>query len=182
MSTYHACAMPVDSDDAQPRAALPDSLGSITIYDEAHTPAVTRTEYRAIGRPRLLDIPEARVLADLISAWHDFDMAVTCLNRLIAVGEAEDAADGILEHAMWITAVVHGIDYLEKVFGELLSEHAGRLSTPAHSDRTAAAHILRLGVRMLAWPSHTSPDLHPCTRTTREVAMMATWPTRSIGA
>jgi hypothetical protein len=58
--------------------------------------------------PRRINIAEARRYADLVSVWADLDIAVTVLDRLIAIQQSEDRdQDGVLEHSYWITAVVH---------------------------------------------------------------------------
>jgi hypothetical protein len=57
---------------------------------------------------RRISIREGKRFADLMSIWADLDMAVTVLDRLIAIRESPDRdADPVLEHAYWTTAVIH---------------------------------------------------------------------------
>jgi hypothetical protein len=65
-------------------------------------------QIRVEGAPRRINIPEARRYADLRSVWADLDIAIACLNRLIAIRESpQKDEDGVLEHCYWITAMVH---------------------------------------------------------------------------
>src|SRR5260370_26131137 len=60
------------------------------------------------GAPRRIDIPEARRYADLRSVWGDLDIAIACLNRLIAIRESPQRdEDGVLEHCYWVAALIH---------------------------------------------------------------------------
>ncbi len=65
-------------------------------------------QIRVQGAPRRINIPEARRYADLRSVWGDLDIAIACLNRLIAIRESpQKDEDGVLEHSYWSTALVH---------------------------------------------------------------------------
>jgi hypothetical protein len=87
--------------------ALPSSAASAG--EDAQSLATdSHTALRQLGHTRSLDLPETRLLADLYSVWYDFDLAVTCLDRLIQLLSVETSEpDPILQHAMWTTAVVH---------------------------------------------------------------------------
>jgi hypothetical protein len=65
-------------------------------------------QIRVDGPPRRIRTPEAKRYADLVSVWADLDIAVTVLDRLIAIRDSSDRdTDGVLEHSYWTTAVVH---------------------------------------------------------------------------
>lgn len=81
-------------DDGEQWVLTPDQVAQITVE----------------GHPRRIDIPEARRYADLRSVWGDLDIAIACLNRLIAIRESpQKDEDGVIEHAYRVTALVHYI-------------------------------------------------------------------------